>query len=170
MDETTPPEIRFQRLILGIGRRRWSLPGMSAFLPILAATFVVIPVPAYADDAASAQMAEGIALASGGEAVVADYFRKNGTWPPNIHQIYATAAHFPVGRYVVLVSAITSADGASYGIVATLKANDVDARVASKAVEIWSNNGGATWHCGPASINAVDPQYLPASCRESGAP
>jgi len=138
----------------------------------VAIAFALLHVSARADDLPTLQMSEGIQLLTGGETVVHDYFLKTGAWPPNINQLYTAASRWPAGTYVQFIGSSPSADGKSYGMVATMKnkGNGIDPRVAGKAVEIWSSDGGASWHCGPASINPVDPQYLPASCRESGAP
>lgn len=124
----------------------------------------------YADDLASMQMLEGIQILTGGETAVHEYFLKNGTWPPNIYPIYPAGAKFPPGNYAGFMGAYTSPDGKSYALVVMMKHNGVDAAIAGKWVEVWSGDGGGSWHCGPAKQDPVAMQYLPPSCRSPDAP
>ena len=147
-----------------------------AIIGILAA----IAIPAYQDYIARSQMSEGIQLAGGGETGMAEFYQNNSRWPNGsgaslgLESVYSTASDSAtapaVGRYVTTVAAI-GPSGATVGIVSTMKPAGINKSIWGKTVEVWTLDGGNTWHCGPGSgANAVDPKYLPASCRDSGAP
>ena len=141
-----------------------------AIIGILAA----IAIPAYQDYIARSQMSEGIQLAGGGEVGLAEFYQNNSKWPQSLESVYSTSSNNPTigaGRYVTTVKGPATAPTTStYGITSTMKPASVNKNIVGKAVEVWTTDGGNTWHCGPASANAVDPKYLPASCRDTGAP
>ena len=147
-----------------------------AIIGILAA----IAIPAYQDYIARAQMSEGIQLAGGGEVGMSEFYQNNSRWPTSgnatkgLESVYSTASDNPTigaGRYITTLT-LSGPSGATVGIVATMKAAGVNSHVIGTSVEIWTFDGGNTWHCGPANaaFTAVDQKYLPASCRDSGAP
>ncbi len=132
-----------------------------AIIGILAA----IAIPAYQDYIARSQMSEGIQLDGGGEVGISEYYQNNSKWPAALSSVYSTATSANAGRYVDAVTGVSS--GSSYGIISTMKTSGVNSNIAGKAVEVWTADGGNTWHCGPASSNAVAEKYLPASCRDT---
>lgn len=148
-----------------------------AIIGILAA----IAIPAYQDYIARSQMSEGIQLAGGGEVGLSEFYQNNSRWPngagatKGLESVYSTASDNPTaqaGRYVSTVDIRGMANG-TVGIVANIGHKNVNAHIAGVSVEIWTGDGGNTWHCGPANTaagTAVDPKYLPASCRDTGAP
>ncbi len=137
-----------------------------AIIGILAA----IAIPAYQDYIARSQMSEGIQLAGGGEVGLAEYYQNNSKWPLSLSSVYSTATTTgPAGRYVLTVIGATGATSSSYGVSSTMKSTNVNKNIGSKSVEIWTLDGGNTWHCGPAKTTPVDQKYLPASCRDGGA-
>jgi type IV pilus assembly protein PilA len=137
-----------------------------AIIGILAA----IAIPAYQDYIARSQMSEGIQLDGGGEVGVAEFYQNNSKFPAFLVSVYSTATSVgPVGRYVTTVTG-AGTGGGTYGITSLMKSLNVNSKIAGTAVEIWTGDGGNTWHCGPANTAGVDPKYLPASCRDTGAP
>src|SRR5215469_6306961 len=120
-----------------------------AIIGILAA----IAIPAYQDYIARSQMSEGIQLAGGGEVGIAEFYQTNSRYPAGttgLQSVYSTAAiTSKAGRYVDTVKGVSNSS--SYGIIATMQATGVNANIISKSVEIWTADGGNTWHCGPAS-------------------
>src|SRR5690242_9313753 len=142
-----------------------------AIIGILAA----IAIPAYQDYIARSQMSEGIQLSGGGEVGLSEFFQNNSRWPGSLSSVYSTATNTgPAGRYVMKVwqstTAPTTGATASYGIEATMKATGVNSHIASTTIELWTKDGGNTWHCGPGKdAPAVDQKYLPASCRDANA-
>ena len=137
-----------------------------AIIGILAA----IAIPAYQDYIARSQMSEGIQLSGGGEVGLAEFYQNNSKWPAALSSVYSTATTVgPAGRYVMTVTGAKGATTSAYGITATMKGTNVNKNIASVAVEIWTLDGGNTWHCGPAKTAPVNAKYLPASCRDTGA-
>ncbi|HEX2668693.1 MAG TPA: pilin [Gammaproteobacteria bacterium] len=151
-----------------------------AIIGILAA----IAIPAYQDYIARSQMSEGIQLAGGGEVGLSEFYQNNSRWPngsgatKGLESVYSTASDNPTygaGRYVTTLT-LTGITGGTIGVVATMKDTGVNAHIASTSVEIWTGDGGNTWHCGPSSTTdagangPVDQKYLPASCRDASAP
>ena len=144
-----------------------------AIIGILAA----IAIPAYQDYIARSQMSEGIELAGGAETGIAEFVQNNNRAPTNLVSVYSTAGNVPAGRYVTTV-AIQGATGATIGIVAVMKAAGINKNIISTSMEIWTFDGGNTWHCGvgkqatgatggAAATAAVQDKYLPASCRDA---
>ena len=148
-----------------------------ALIGILAA----IAIPAYQDYIARSQMSEAIQLSGGGEVGMSEFYQNNSRWPfptgasGGLESVYSTASDnrtLGAGRYVTTVVARGASNG-TVGIAAVMKGTGVNAHIANVALEIWTGDGGNTWHCGPANAAAgtpVDQKYLPASCRDSGAP
>ncbi|HEY1992517.1 MAG TPA: pilin [Gammaproteobacteria bacterium] len=147
-----------------------------AIIGILAA----IAIPAYQDYIARSQMSEGIQLAGGGEVGLSEFYQNNSRWPNGagasngLESVYSTASDnrtVGAGRYITTVIA-SGASGGTIGVVATMKGTGVNSHIVNASVEIWTGDGGNTWHCGPAANAAtpVDPKYLPASCRDTGSP
>jgi len=137
-----------------------------AIIGILAA----IAIPAYQDYIARSQMSEGIQLSGGGEVGLSEFYQNNSRWPTALISVYSTATSVgPVGRYVTLVTG-SAPGGGTYGVTSTMRGTGVNKNIASKAVELWTGDGGNTWHCGAAKTAGVDPKYLPASCRDTNAP
>jgi len=140
-----------------------------AIIGILAA----IAIPAYQDYIARSQMSEGIQLGGGGEVGLAEYYQNSSAWPTTLASVYSTASgKVAAGRYVSTVAgpATKPTTGGTYQIISTMKSTGVNKNIAGLAMEIWTGDGGNTWHCGPAKTNGVDPKYLPTSCRDTGAP
>lgn len=137
-----------------------------AFIPV--GILAAIAIPAYQDYIARSQMSEGIQLAGGAEVALAEYHRNHNGWPDELQAVYATAGHSPAGRYVESVTGIAA--GNSYGVVSTMKVEGVNRVIEGRSVELWTEDGGDSWHCGPGGSDPVDPKFLPMSCRERGAP
>jgi type IV pilus assembly protein PilA len=139
-----------------------------AIIGILAA----IAIPAYQDYIARSQMSEGIQLAGGGEVGLAEYYQNSSKTPATLESVYSTSTNSGtkgVGRYTTAVMGYPIAGG-TYGIVSTMRSTGVNKNIASKTVEIWTTDGGNTWHCGPTTgLTPVDQKYLPTSCRDTGA-
>ena len=82
--------------------------------------------------------------------------------------VYTAAGNNPAGRYVATVSGAGNVP--TYGVISTMKAEGVNRMIAGKSLEIWTTDGGNTWHCGPGGADPVDQKYLPGSCLDRGAP
>jgi hypothetical protein len=64
-----------------------------------------------------------------------------------------------VGRYVA------SLNQQQLSYQATLKSEGIDNAIAGKTIQIRYHPSTYTWTCGPGSLNGVEHQYLPNSCR-----
>ena len=148
----------------------WIVVGAWSYLlvPFCGGILAAIAIPAYQDFLARSQTAEGIQLAGGAEVGLSEYFKDNKAWPTELSMVYAAAADNPAGQYVAGVSG--AGNGQTYSVVSTLKTTGVNRMVAGKSLEIWTSDGGATWHCGPGGPDPVDPKFLIGSCRDTGAP
>jgi len=123
-----------------------------AIIGILAA----IAIPAYQDYTKRAHVSEGLNLAGGLKASVAEYFASEGTWPTDETSVGVTATI--TGN---AVSAVTVASS-----LITIEYNGkVDS--ANKFLDLKGSAGGGsvTWTCQPAAANPVDAKYLPSNCR-----
>lgn len=152
----------------------WVIAGAVVYIALIPITIIgilaAIAIPAYADYIGRAQTSEAIQLAGGAETGLAEYYANNNrAWPQDLGTVYDAAKQNPAGRYVATVSG--SSPGADvYLVVATMKDSGVSDKVAGKSVELWTTDGGQTWHCGPGGPNPLSPMMLPMSCRESDAP
>ncbi len=139
-----------------------------AFIP-LGGILAGIAIPAYQDFLARSQTAEAVQLAGGAEQSVVTYHDQNKAWPTDLSSLYPKTPDGSIGRYSAGVTAVTVTDS-TFGIMVTMKQAGVVLPVAGKRVELWTTDGGSTWHCGPASMDPVDSRYLVASCRTENAP
>jgi uncharacterized membrane protein YhaH (DUF805 family)/type II secretory pathway pseudopilin PulG len=150
----------------------WVLVGAWTWLavPVLIGIGAAIAIPAYQDYIARSQTSEAIQLAGGAEQSVTTYHDQNKTWPTDLSPLYPKNPEGGIGRYSAGITAVTVTDGSNFGIMVTLKQTGVALPIAGKGVEIWTTDGGSTWHCGPASMDPVEPKFLPTSCRDMSAP
>ena len=149
----------------------WVIAGAICYIGLipLAGILAAIAMPAYQDYMARAQTSEAIQLAGGAEQAVTNYHDQNKTWPTDLTSLYPKGPDGGIGRYSASITAITVADG-SFGIMVTMKQTGVRPVIAGTGVEIWTRDGGHSWQCGPASMDPVDPKFLPTSCRATDAP
>ena len=138
----------------------WSL----LLVPLFGGILVAIAIPAYQDFVARSQMVEAIQIAGAAEGPASEMYHRDNQWPDDLTRFYNNSES--AGRYVETLSAVKSESGA-FGIVATMKTEGVNRSIAGLAMEVWTDDGGSSWHCGPASENPVEARYLIASCRET---
>jgi uncharacterized membrane protein YhaH (DUF805 family)/Tfp pilus assembly protein PilE len=148
----------------------WVIAGAVAYIGLipLAGILAAIAIPAYQDYFARAQTSEAIQLADGAEQPVVSYHDKNKAWPTDLSPLYPKNPSGGIGLYSASITAVNESDS-SFGIMVAMKQTGVSLPIAGKRVEIWTVDGGSTWQCGPASMDPLEPKYLPASCRSSGA-
>ena len=146
-----------------------------AIIGILAA----IAIPAYQDYTIRSQVTEGLNLAGGVKASVAEYFANYGTWPTALigngaGQLGYTAA--PSGKYVTGVAL-----AATGGNIIITYGNQANALLTAAPIlnlrPGLSGNNDVVWVCGrgattgittppaTADTTSVVNKYLPASCR-----
>lgn len=122
-----------------------------AIVGILAA----VALPAYQDYTIRAQVTEGMALAAGAKASVAEYYANAGALPAD-----SAAAGFSgaSGKYV---SGVAIATGV---VTATFGGSNVNTNISGKTVTLTptaSAAGNLTWAC----ASTADSKYLPSSCK-----
>ena len=129
-----------------------------------------IAIPAYQDFIARSQAVEAVNLLEQGKTALVQYEADHAAWPKSMAEaLPAAAATSNLGRYTDTL-VLLGPSGETLGMLATMKSSGVNSQLAGKTIEMWSTDGGVTWHCGPGDANPVDPKYLIASCREEGAP
>ncbi|HEX4300843.1 MAG TPA: DUF805 domain-containing protein [Gammaproteobacteria bacterium] len=149
----------------------WVVAGAVAYIALIpiGGILAAIAIPAYQDFLARSQSAEAIQLAVGAEQSVIAYHDQNKTWPTDLSSLYPKNPDGSIGSYSAGMTAVTVTDG-TFGIMVAMKQTGVVLPVAGKRVELWTTDGGSSWHCGPASMDPVDSRYLVASCRSPDAP
>jgi type IV pilus assembly protein PilA len=137
-----------------------------AIIGILAA----IAIPAYQDYTIRAQVTEGLDLASGAKAAVAEYFAQKNAWPANSAEAGFDGAS---GKYVSAIDIDQGSIIITYGNAVNPKLKD--GRVA--LVPGVRTNGDVVWVCGdgptPEGVHLsegprgieVEEKYLPKPCR-----
>ena len=129
-------------------------------LDICAALIVVSIIPFLGEAYGHEQVAALVSAARSAEYPAMRYRRENGRWPVDITSVAGNAAHAPLVGSLTSISYLN--DG--YGIVARTREEG------GKAVEVWTLDGGATWHCGPDDNAPPDRTDLPADCTEEAPP
>jgi Tfp pilus assembly major pilin PilA len=147
--------------------------GGSAVLGLVIWVYVgmlaAIAIPAYQDFLARSQTSEAIQLGSAAELPILEYYQDHNALPTDLTAAYPAAAHAGVGRYTDTLT-LLGPSGDTLGILVTMKTSGVVSAVAGKTLELWTTDGGNTWHCGPGDTDPVDVKYLLGNCREEGAP
>jgi len=125
-----------------------------AIIGILAA----IAIPAYQDYTIRAQVSEGINLASGAKAAIAEYFMDTGAWPTGNASAGLEASGNIVGNYVTDVAV-----GAA-GRVTVTYGNTANAQITGDTLFLTpaSNAGSVQWAC---SAGGLLPKHVPSACR-----
>lgn len=125
-----------------------------AIIGILAA----IAIPAYQDYTIRAQASEGLSLASGAKAAVAEYFQDKGAWPANNTEAGLGAPATIFGKYTTQVAVTPQTITVTYG-------NDANALLPASGQLILNavdNVGAIEWGCDTSTIDA---KYRPSACR-----
>jgi len=147
-----------------------------AIIGILAA----IAIPAYQNYTIRAQVTEGLTLAGGWKASIAEYYSQNGTFPTCSSTTggagCVAAAGATTGKYVasVVVGPTAGQIVITYGLLANTKLATAGANVLDISPGVSANND-VVWICGkaatptgttgvPADATTVPSQYLPTSC------
>jgi type IV pilus assembly protein PilA len=132
-----------------------------AIIGILAA----VALPAYQDYTKRTHVAEGLTLAAGAKASVAEYYAANGTWPSN--NTSAGLNSSITGNAVTSVLVQTDTDGSPMiAIVYNAKVESTKAVILKGS----DSNGSIKWTChSGASVSGggggVNHKYVPSNCR-----
>ncbi|MGH8225886.1 MAG: RDD family protein [Gammaproteobacteria bacterium] len=134
------------------------------------AILAAIAIPLYLNYTDRAQVTEAISIAQETRTDLLGYRAKAKAWPAPVViaslNNYA-ATHAPLGKYTRGLR-VVNCEGEHCGIVATMRNTGLDNRLAGKTLELWTTDGGYSWHCGPGGDSPLEVQSLPPSCRDSG--
>ncbi|MFV2058569.1 MAG: pilin [Thiohalomonadales bacterium] len=119
-----------------------------AIIGILAA----IAIPAYQDYTKRAHVSEGLSLAGGAKAAIAEYFSSNGTWPTN-NSLAGLAT-------TITGNAVTGVVVGGTTITITFNAKVVNNSTVTVAAT--ASGGGISWICSGGNLL---PKYRPSACR-----
>jgi len=148
-----------------------------AIIGILAA----VAIPQYQNYVARAQIAEGLALASGAKTAVAEYYDTNGTFPVGNKAAGLADNDTIKGKYVARVS-VNDKNPWEHVTVKFKDEDDAHPKIANGrlALKATDHGGSISWSCRSQHTNAdgsafADPapditDYLPSSCKDSSTP
>ena len=130
-----------------------------AIIGILAA----VAIPAYQDYIARSQMSEAVSLLGSGKTPFSEFYADKGQWPTLASDVMGNTS----GKYTSIIT-ITNGAAQTSGtmtLTATMKTAGVNSNIQTTTVRL-STTDGKAWSCLPGDTGtAVDPRYLPASCR-----
>ena len=129
-----------------------------AIVGILAA----VALPAYQDYTIRAQVTEGISLASGAKAAVAEFHSNKGTFPADNTEAGLTTDG-ATGKFVTGIAVEDGVITATFG-------NDANKNISSETIVLTptaETAGNLSWSCGGSMVTNKDKtKYLPSSCRD----
>lgn len=129
-----------------------------AIVGILAA----VALPAYQDYTIRAQVTEGVSLASGAKAAVAEYHSNKGEFPADNAEAGLTAT----GAAGKFVTGVVVADG----VITATFGNDANANITGNTIILTPTEnaaGNLAWSCGSDMVGTDEEKYLPSSCRDA---
>ncbi|HEX5313427.1 MAG TPA: RDD family protein [Gammaproteobacteria bacterium] len=101
-----------------------------------------------------------------------EFHERHGIWPPtrsigqSISRMYS---HSPSGDFKDAVW-IFRCSGKTCRIEARMRKTIANKALAGRTLELWTTDGGRSWHCGPGGSNPIPANGLPPDCRDPGAP
>jgi type IV pilus assembly protein PilA len=131
-----------------------------AIIGILAA----VAIPAYQDYIARSQVSEAVNLLGSGKTPFTEYFGDKGVWPPTAGDVMGNTS----GKYTAAIeitgTPVTSAPGA-ITLMATMKPSGINSNITSTTLLLATSDSGKIWNCTVGGTNAINPKYVPGSCR-----
>lgn len=131
-----------------------------AIIGILAA----IAIPAYQNYTKRAQISEGLNLAGGAKAAVAEFYSSNNALPTTNEAAGLAAKNAIKGNAVSEVGVGTDGNGTA-GVIQITYTEKVDGTKNKLLLSPTTSTGGVQWRCKPATTNGVDTKFLPTNCR-----
>ncbi|WP_211827863.1 pilin [Kistimonas asteriae] len=114
-----------------------------------------VAIPAYQDYTKRAHVSEGLNLASGVKAAIAEYYATEGAWPLNNASAGLDAS--------LAGNAVTGVVVSNDTITITYNTK-VDAGGPTLTLKAAATSGAITWQCG-GNGSTIKSKYLPANCR-----
>ena len=132
-----------------------------AIIGILAA----IAIPQYQNYVARAQVAEGLALASGAKTAVAEYRTTTGEWPANNEAAGLADRDTIKGKYVLRLSVNDTPPWRH--ITIKFDPDDAHTKIANGTLilEATDQGGSISWSCRGDESTPDITSYLPSSCK-----
>jgi len=128
-----------------------------AIIGILAA----IAIPAYQNYTKRAHVSEGLSLAGGAKAAVAEYYSSKNAMPTT-NALAGLAAKTDIkGNAVTSVEVLSS----PAGVIEIVYDAKIDSSKNKLQISPITSAGGIKWTCKAASSNGVDPKLIPTNCR-----
>ena len=131
-----------------------------AIIGILAA----VAIPAYQDYIARAQVSEAVNLLGSAKSPFTEYFGDKGHWPLTAAEVMGSTS----GKYTAAIeitgTPVNTAPGA-ITLMATIQPNGVNTNITSATLLIETADSGKVWTCKVGGTNAINPKYVPGSCR-----
>ena len=128
-----------------------------AIIGILAA----IAIPAYQDYTIRAQVSEGLNLAGGAKAAVAEYTMDRGSFPNSNAVAGISDADEIVGKYVETVTVTNT------GLISVAYGREANVILRTGVLELspFTNAGSVEWDCRSSAGPTIADKHLPAACR-----
>ncbi|HET7650524.1 MAG TPA: DUF805 domain-containing protein [Gammaproteobacteria bacterium] len=137
-------------------------------LPFVACAAAIV-IPAYQVNAIRSEVEDGVQTGFAAQHAILDYVGAHQAWPADLKSAFPQAARSPVSRFVSQIE-LTTCTGNRCGLTVFFDDGNSDRRIQGRSLELWTEDGGSTWPCGPGHDNPLSALYLPPACRESGAP
>ena len=119
---------------------------------------LAIAIPAYNDYTIRARVSEGLVLASGAKAAVAESWQATSDWP---------TSNLEAGIDTVISSTyVSDLQIGAVGVI-TITFTNIDAAVDGTQLELAPTFIASTlrWECRSAAANPIEPRFIPANCR-----
>jgi len=141
-----------------------------ALIVLSAVLFWIIGQSAYHDYLIRSQVLEGMAIAGGAEAAVAQAYSDHGSFPTNNANAGLASAVLISGKYVSSVDV-----GVQPGVIeVTFSSHSpeladklLDGKVLAFSAVSGGRNGQISWNCG-TNLTTIPVKYLPTPCRHGG--
>lgn len=128
-----------------------------AIIGILAA----IAIPAYQNYTKRAHVSEGLSLAGGAKAAVAEYYSSKNAMPTT-NALAGLAAKGDIkGNAVTSVEVLSN----PAGVIEIVYDAKIDGTKNKLQISPITSAGGIKWTCKAPSSNGVDPKLIPTNCR-----
>ena len=134
-----------------------------AIIGILAA----IAIPAYQNYTKRAHVSEGLSLAGGAKAAVAEFYSSNNRLPKANSSVGLAASTAITGNAVtsVGVGSTDGGTGANDGVITIVYNNKIDATNNRLMLSPITSVGGVKWTCRVPASTGIDSKFVPTNCR-----
>lgn len=136
-------------------------------LPFVACTAAIM-IPAYQVKLIRLEAADGVRVGFTAQHAVMDYVSTHQNWPKELNLAYSVDTQ-SLGKYVSGIR-MPACGGNICRLIVMFDDGNSHRRIRNTTLEIWTEDEGSTWSCGPGGYNPIPVTYLPQTCRDKGAP